>query len=252
MSDVCCTIAQKPLFVFLFGGMKTRPCDAVQVDLCGSHAFIRGRASEFAWPCWTADYSPDTLLGFSKTYPCEYTMRPHCKAFFTCLISLTLFGCGATGPTDVKSTDGQFEITVFDGMAKATELNAAATIQAMNGFRELYVVVMSEPKGDFPEDFTVEQFAEVASSQLSTAASTSAGAAKKMKTTAGDEAVQHDIHGSVDGIKIGYVATFVDTGEHFHQVLAWTLDEKFSQNRETLAKICASFRKSGGSAATGG
>lgn len=164
------------------------------------------------------------------------------------LLALIISGCGASGPTDVKSKDGQFQVTVYDGMTPATDLNAEADIQAMNGFRELYVVVLTEPKSDFEEAFTLQQYADLASQPFFTGVNATPGTPKSIKTDAGAPMLQYDVHGTADGHKIGYLVSFVDTGSHFHQVLAWTLEERFSQHRETLTKICASLRSTASAA----
>lgn len=164
------------------------------------------------------------------------------RTLFISPLCLLLVGCDGGGPSDVKSNDGQFQITVYEGMGPAKELNAQADIQAMNGFKELYVVVLTEPKTDFPEDFALKDYVDLAFPPFSEGVSAAPSTPRDVKTDVGDAGIQYDVHGTADGHKIGYLVTFVDTGDHFHQVLAWTLDERFAQHKGTLAKIAASLK----------
>ena len=169
-------------------------------------------------------------------------MKTLTTPFLLTSFCLFVIGCGASGPTDVKSKDGKFQVTVLEGMQPATELNDQADIQAMNGFRELYVVVLTEPKSDFPDEFELKDYAGVAFPPFSQGVSAAPTTPRDIKTDNGDAGIQYDVHGTADGHKIGYLVTFVDTGDHFHQVLAWTLDERYSQHKGTLTKIAASLK----------
>ncbi|MEQ9412077.1 MAG: hypothetical protein RIK87_30480 [Fuerstiella sp.] len=171
---------------------------------------------------------------------------PASRGFFSSVLLLAavccLGGCGTTGPTTLTSSDGQFQITVFEGMSEASDLNDEADIQAANLFTEMYVVVLSEPKVDFEDDMTLEDYRDLCYPQFVENLGATMSQPEQVRTAADDRALQYDIHATVDKIKIGYLVTFIDTGTHFHQVLAWTLESKYGEHRPTLQKISASLK----------
>lgn len=163
----------------------------------------------------------------------------------TAIVAIVVFaslGCGKPDPTQVVSIDGNFEITVYENMKKTNELNDEADIQAANEFKELYVIVLSEPKTDFMIGFTLSDYADLQYDPFVTNVGAPLANPATIKTDAGHKALQYEVHGASDGNKIGFLVTFVDTGSHFHQVLTWTLESRYSTYRETLGKIATSLK----------
>ena len=59
----------------------------------------------------------------------------------------------------------------------------------------------------------------------------------------GNEAVQYEIQGTVDKIKVAYLHVTVEGKDHFHQVLAWTLLSMLEKNRPMLESVIDSFQE---------
>ena len=158
------------------------------------------------------------------------------------LSAVMIAGCGKSGPSTIKSRDGQFQITVYGGMTENSTLNEAADIQAANIYSEMYAVVLSESKVDFEDSMTLADYRELSHIPFLQSIGATDSTVQEITTVHGDKALQCEIHATVDGIKVGYVITHVDTGSHFHQVLAWTLESRFDANRDTLIKIAGSLQ----------
>ncbi len=163
----------------------------------------------------------------------------------TFLVDATLFviGCGQdTSPVVVKSTDGQFQVTIPSGWSVQSELNDEADIQAATFRKNSYVVVLSESKADF-EDPTIKRHSELTRTALLKSATGG-------RITAGPKefqinvqpALQYEIRGAINFIKVVYLHTTVDTGQHLHQILAWTLPSGYDGNRAEIESVVNSFK----------
>jgi hypothetical protein len=58
----------------------------------------------------------------------------------------------------------------------------------------------------------------------------------------GNPALQYEIHASVDEIQVTYLHTTLETAEHFHQILAWTLQSRFASNSSELQQVVLSIK----------
>ena len=56
------------------------------------------------------------------------------------------------------------------------------------------------------------------------------------------EEVQMQVSGTEKGTDVVFLHTTVDDGDHFQQILAWTLKSRWQQQNELLREITRSFR----------
>jgi hypothetical protein len=61
-------------------------------------------------------------------------------------------------------------------------------------------------------------------------------------TINGNSGRAYEIEGVVGGVKLAYRVATVETADHFHQVITWTLQSRTNENRATLQKMIESFR----------
>ncbi len=141
------------------------------------------------------------------------------------------------------STTGEIVLRVPAEMKPQFDLNSEATIQAADPVQEIYVLVISEPKRDFPPGVSLTKYREAALDNI--AKSTKAiklGDAVQLKIH-GHDAVQTSLTATVPGIdpRITYLLTTIDSEQAFHQVLAWTLESLADKNLPEMKAITASF-----------
>ncbi|HEY0004021.1 MAG TPA: hypothetical protein VGB17_04355 [Pyrinomonadaceae bacterium] len=146
-------------------------------------------------------------------------------------------------PTVLTSRDGRFQLTIPGGWRAETTLNERAGIQAANRLAEMYVVVISESKEDFAEDTTLGDFTELTRKNfISRVESAEATPAIPVNVNV-YMGMQYEVQGTVNSYKIAYIVTTVETPEHFHQILTWTLRSRIDKNQLTLQKVTESFRE---------
>jgi hypothetical protein len=58
----------------------------------------------------------------------------------------------------------------------------------------------------------------------------------------GHSALQDEITGTEDGMNLVFLHTTVDDGDHFQQILAWTLKSRWQKQNQLLREVIRSFR----------
>lgn len=160
----------------------------------------------------------------------------------TVMLAITIcLGCGVGSPKEITSTDGAFQITVSNGMTKTTELHEEANIQAANKYKELYVVVINHKKSDLPFGLKLELFSEKLLEDMLSKMKGSGSPVREEKIN-GNPAFVGELHGISNGVDCGFVYGHIQTKDHYHQVITWTLKSKFPKHKETLYEILRSFK----------
>jgi len=162
------------------------------------------------------------------------------------MLVLVVAGCkqlqSIAKPSTLKSTDGKFQITVPAGWQENSTLNDKADIQAANPLKEMYVIVLSEAASDFSEDVTLDQYTDVTLNSMKSNLGAAAAATQPMPVSInGNQGMQYELQGETKKVKLAYVVTTVQSADHFHQIVTWTLQSKFDGNRKTLQDVAASF-----------
>lgn len=162
---------------------------------------------------------------------------------------LMLFGCGGgfDKPTDVPSGSGTVKITAPKGWSEQTELNDEADIQIANIWKDMYLIVLSEPKSDFPEDMDYLAHSELTRGEIMKALTdANQDAGPNNLDLGGRKAVEYQISGQVDGTDIVYLHTTIDDQSMYHQVLAWTTPARFDDAKAIFRSTVRSVNQTGG------
>ncbi|HEV8559679.1 MAG TPA: hypothetical protein VGR06_25355 [Actinophytocola sp.] len=117
-----------------------------------------------------------------------------------------------------------------------------AVIQLGDLRREQYVVVVTLDRDDF-EDFDAFSAAMLEGAQH--ALDDAAVSEPRNLTIGGLQAVQYEISGKAEGIKIVFWYTMVAGKNGFYQVVAWTLPSKRTEAEPTITEVINSFRELG-------
>ena len=163
------------------------------------------------------------------------------KIYLT-LITLTFLGCGPGEPQSITSSDSVSSITIPGNWDTNLPLNFIASIEVGNMYDEQYLVVITEPKRDFPTGTTLKEYSEKTRGFTVSASNGSATEPKSVNIN-GMPAIRVEIRGSVDGISVIYFHVSVEGANHFHQVIAWTMTEFEDENRDILDSVIRSFKE---------
>jgi hypothetical protein len=167
------------------------------------------------------------------------------------LITLVLLVCVVTGcaqlqklakPTVLKSPDGKFQLTVPGGWSENAALNDQADIKAANKVEEVYVIVITESKSDFTGEISLDEFTRITRDALIANLESPDATEPRPVTVNGNSARAYDLQGAVKNVKLAYLVTTVETADHYHQVITWTLQSRKDKNLKVLQEVTDSFR----------
>ena len=144
---------------------------------------------------------------------------------------------------EVRSASGDSKMQAASGWAEMTDLNAEADIQLGNKLRDEYLIVISEPKEDFTDDFELSEYAErVTSNMLGELRGGTKTDAEELKIGSRD-ALQLEMHGTIQSVKVTYLLTIISGKKQFHQIIGWTTKSRYDRVRPKIAKATESFRE---------
>lgn len=184
--------------------------------------------------------------------------------------SFTIGGCGnkAKSPEDRNSlqaddsfeevkVNGLYSMKVPDYLSQGYDLNSEASLQYQNVVKEVYVIVIDEPKQDFIDVFmslgdydstksACDNYAEAQMESIegNMSAVTSKSTLRKTKLN-GCDARLCDVSGTQSGIDdaMGFTVAFIEGKETLYMIMTWTYDKSKSDYQEDMDKMINSFKE---------
>lgn len=141
---------------------------------------------------------------------------------------------------EIASDDGKLKITTSGFWVQRTDLNKRASLQASRKDKDLYVIVIIDPKSTVG-DMTLEQHHQTTRDRMLKDMTNGSATAPVSVTIDGQSALQDEITGTEKGTTLTFIHTTIDDGESFGQILAWTLKSRWPANKSELADITNSF-----------
>lgn len=155
----------------------------------------------------------------------------------------------ASRPETFASTSGLVEVTAPGTWSARPELHDDAVIEISDALQNVYVIVIEEPVTDF-DNIDLESYSRITREAMLENLKNSELGARSELVINGKKAIQHEIEGTADFIRVKYLHTVVATPTHLYQVMGWGTPSDFDRQREGLEKVLYSFkeRSSGGGA----
>jgi hypothetical protein len=148
-----------------------------------------------------------------------------------------------TKTTTMTSDDKKMQITIPAYMSYELELSPAADIQASRSLQEEYVMVLHEGKDTFADNFTLTDYYEAINGSMSKSLMNTTQTEPKEIQVNGQQAIQFELNGEIDKIKISYLITLVETDGNFTQLLFWTLQNKMDEKRDMFINATSTFKE---------
>lgn len=144
--------------------------------------------------------------------------------------------------TTIKSTEGDIQLTVGSDWKTDLKLNANAKINAGNPAKEQYVIVMASSKSDMADGATLEDFKELFLANTEIMAKNLKEIETKDITIDSVPAKQVEFTAEASNIKAHYLAFLLGKGNSFYQIVTYSTDSKFADNKEEFVKVGQSFK----------
>jgi len=145
-------------------------------------------------------------------------------------------------PKKVEFLDQSFSVQMPASWSLRGDLNDVADLQMGNPFKEAYTIIISENKMDF-DDISLEGHSELTRSMIKQGLKNCQESNQEALDIGGNRAVRYRLTGSMDGLKIVYWHVTLETENHYHQMLLWSLKSKFSKNEADFDSVIQSFEK---------
>ena len=141
---------------------------------------------------------------------------------------------------EIRSDDGRLMVTTSGFWVKRTDLNKQASLQGAYKDKELYVIVITDPKSAVGA-LTLQQHHQTTRDHMLQRMSNSSATAPVSITIDGHPALQEELTGTEKGAVLTFLHTTVDDNDGFHQILAWTVKSRWAANSSQLRDVTNSF-----------
>ncbi len=106
----------------------------------------------------------------------------------------------------------------------------------------MYLIVLTDNKADY-SDMNLEKHSSGTLETLTKAMTYSTKIGPNSLTIDGNSAVQYEVRGEIKNINVVYLHTTIETPTRYQQIVAWTLQSRYSEREELLKNIISSFKE---------
>lgn len=160
-------------------------------------------------------------------------------------LSLFFFACNSSTDYATVKIKNRYSLDLPDYMEQAQSLNTEASLQYQNTFRELYAIVLDEPKTDFPnpQEVDLDEFEGIVRRNLESSLKNPVFSATRDTVINGLKARLFSLSDNTKGVDIYYQFAYIESKRHFYQILTWTLENRKEQSSKDMDRIIASFKE---------
>ena len=147
----------------------------------------------------------------------------------------------STERKEIASDDGKTRVTAPGTWTKLPELHKQASLQVGNKSKEVYLIVITDTKTDL-DGFTLEKHHQQTRDRMLQTMKNASATETVSLTMDSYPALQDELTGTEKGTNVVFLHTTVDDGDHFQQILAWTLKSRWQKENQLLREVTRSFR----------
>lgn len=145
-------------------------------------------------------------------------------------------------PEKVEFLDQSFSVIKPASWSLRNDLNDVADLQMGNAFKEAYTIVITEDIADF-DNISLEDHSDITRSMIKQGLNNWQESEPEFLDVGGYRALRYQLSGTMDGVKVVYWHVTVETDNHYHQMLLWSLKSKFSKNQSDFDSVIHSFEE---------
>src|SRR5262249_31030149 len=147
----------------------------------------------------------------------------------------------STERKEIASENGKIKVTAPGTWTKLPELNKQASLQVGNKSKEVYLIVITDAKADL-DNYSLEKHHQLTRDRMLQKLKNASATEPVSLTIDGHPALQDELTGTEKGTNVVFLHTTVDDGDHFQQILAWTLKSRLQKQNQPLREVISSFR----------
>ncbi|GAA0135055.1 hypothetical protein YSY43_18950 [Paenibacillus sp. YSY-4.3] len=139
------------------------------------------------------------------------------------------------------SHNGKFKITTSPDWLFDPNLDNEAEISISNRFSNKYLALFSESKKRFKGDCTLEQYQKYAEQSFASGLAHSPIYKPRATVINGYPAYQFAVEQEVNGVKVAYIVTTIETKQYYHWITVWTDAAKYKEYQQELHSVIRTF-----------
>ena len=143
-------------------------------------------------------------------------------------------------PKRVEFLNESFSVLMPASWSLKSGLNDQADLQMGNLFKEAYTIIISESKMDF-DDISMKEHSNLTRSMLQSGLKGYQESSPEPLNMGDIHGLRYQLTGSMDGINLVYWHVTLETENHYHQMILWSLKSKFSDNVPDFDSVIHSF-----------
>ena len=143
-------------------------------------------------------------------------------------------------PKKVDFLDKSFAVLMPASWSIKSGLNAQADLQMGNPFKEAYTIIISENKMDF-DSISLEEHSNLTRSMIKRGLKGYNESEPEFIDMGDIQALRYQLAGSLNGINLVYWHVTLETENHYHQMILWSLKSKFAKNEPDFDSVIHSF-----------
>jgi hypothetical protein len=105
----------------------------------------------------------------------------------------------------------------------------------------MYLIVITDAKDDL-ENFTLEKHHQLTRDRMLQKMTNRSATEPVSLTIDGHPALQDESNGTQNDTNVVFLHTTVDDGDHFQQILSWTLKSRWQEQNQLLRESTGTFR----------
>lgn len=166
------------------------------------------------------------------------------KIIFIAVVAVFFGACFDLGKDNVlKDENNTFQISAPSSWSVMDDLNDEADIQAGSNMSGKYLMVFIEAKEDFEKIKDIDGYADLIKKNMNSTVTNMTYEKHDELALDGMKSKSIILSGSVDGIKVRYFITFVESEKHYVQVIFYSLQSKFDGFLDEFKKVRGTFMK---------
>ncbi|MHA0855701.1 PsbP-related protein [Paenibacillus sp. CMAA1364] len=144
--------------------------------------------------------------------------------------------------TAIKSANEDIQLTLPKDWKEEKAINDAAIISASNESKDKYIMVIANQKKDFSDDTSLQDFVNIFKENTEINVNNMEIKSADDIKIAGASATLIEFTGEVQKTKVHYMAAIIEKGNRFYQIISWSSERKFSNNKDEFLQIIQSFQ----------
>lgn len=178
------------------------------------------------------------------------------------LLAVSFTACSSDGKTPVAAramktrtveVSGDYSMDIPQHMKKTTILNEEASLQYLNVYKEMYVIVIDESKENFRDSFErlgeydttlsmVQNYRNVQTQLMAEHCTIMERSRPESMHINGLDAEMLTVEARVNGIDVSHLLTFVEGTDNVYFIMAWTMKSKKERYMKDFRTMAKSFK----------